>query len=98
MNARAAILARLARVVRQGQGKRAKSRRIVGVIHSHKRNRSNDLEETSSLAPLDDALAAGRFQVDAELRGFVVGAERSHHGAVEGALTRDVSAVDRRRA
>lgn len=43
MNARAAMLWRLARTCQQGQGKEPVSRRIVGVIHSHKRNGLKDL-------------------------------------------------------
>jgi hypothetical protein len=43
MNARAAMLWRLARTCQQGQGKEPVSCRIVGVIHSHKRNGLKDL-------------------------------------------------------
>src|SRR6476620_1744030 len=50
------------------------------------------------LIPLDDALAPGRFQAAAELRGFVRRAERPDHGAVVHALFAEIGALDHRRA
>ena len=50
------------------------------------------------LPPLHDALPAGRLEVHAELRGLVVGPERTNHRAIERALAFDVGLVDRRRA
>ena len=46
------------------------------------------------LIALDEALPAGSFQVAAELRGFVPGAERADHGAVNDALFAEIGALD----
>src|SRR3978361_1828156 len=48
--------------------------------------------------PLDDALPAGGLQIAAELRGFVLGAERADHGAVIDALVAQIRPLDQRRA
>src|SRR4051794_14952615 len=48
------------------------------------------------LIPLDDALSAGGFQIAAERRGLVRGAERADHGAIVDALVAQIGAFDHR--
>jgi hypothetical protein len=52
----------------------------------------------SLLVPLDNALAAGRHQVAAELRGFIVRPEQADHGAVVNALAAKIGAQNHRAA
>jgi hypothetical protein len=48
----------------------------------------------SPSVPLDDALAASRFQAAAELRRLIERPERTDHGAVVDALVAEVGTLD----